>query len=135
MAPLPRPLRLLTHLAVSCGLMALWLPPQTVPPLFVALALVPLWPALALPQPVPWRGWRLSWDVITAFVLVPAVALWLAAPAHGMTALTVLIVVMELRWAHNPGRPPTGSGRPPPGAPSRRRTRSGRGGPWSPTPR
>lgn len=103
MAPLPRPLRLLTHLAVSCGLMALWLPPQTVPPLFVALALVLLWPALALPQPVPWRGWRLSWDVITAFVLVPAVALWLAAPAHGMTALTVLIVVMELRWAHNPG--------------------------------
>ncbi len=103
MALLSRPLRLLASLTVTFAFVTLWLHPGLDHPLAVGLAALLLWPALALPAPVPWRRWRLAWNGVIVLALGPAVGWWLLVPARGLEALVALAVLAELRWAHNPG--------------------------------
>jgi transglutaminase-like putative cysteine protease len=102
MADTLRPLRPLATLAVSIGLATLWLHPGLSHSEVVTLAIMLLWPALALPRPVPWRRWSQAWNAVLALAVGFAPMIWLFAPFQRLEALVVLIALAELRWAYNP---------------------------------
>lgn len=97
-----RPLRLVATLTVSLGLASLWLHPGYHRPFAIALVLLLLWPALALPRPVPWPRWRMAWNVVLLVTLAPALATLAMAPERRLDAAVALIAIAELRLAHTP---------------------------------
>ena len=103
MADFTRPLRPLAFLTVSLALACLWLHPGFDRPILVALAILLLWPALALGRPVPWRRWLQAWNAVMALALGLALAVWATVPGWELVALVAIIILAELRWAYNPG--------------------------------
>jgi transglutaminase-like putative cysteine protease len=102
MRPRSRTLRLLTHLAVSLALATLWLHPMLRQRAPIALGIALLWPALALPVPVPWPRWHVAWNALLVLTISTAVPLWFSLPWLRLDLLVLVILMLELRWAHTP---------------------------------